>query len=358
MKEPLVEIIVLNTNGKAHIFDCLDSLEKTNYKNLKVSVVDQKSTDGSPEKIETEYKWVNLIRNKENNGFVGGNNQILKKSKAKYCIMLNDDTTQDPNWISELVKIAEKDEKIAALQPKVRSLRDKKMFEYAGAGGGHIDRYGYSLCRGRVYFDVEKDNGQYDDLAKIFWCCGVAMMLRMSVLNKIGYLDEDYFIYFEEVDLAWRMNLSGYKQVYVPSSVIYHLGSATMGDLKSGFKFKKIFLLHRNGWITVLKNYSFSSWWKVIPMKIFLELAAFFRFLLIQPMRSLAILKANLWVVFNLSKILEKHKEIEKLKVVSDKLIMARMINRSIIIGYFIRGMKKFEDYIKHIKNFDYYIYE
>jgi len=358
MKEPLVEVIVLNTNGGKHIEGCLKGLKNTKYGNLRVSVVDQNSSDGSPELIERKYRWVNLVRNKINNGFVGGCNQILRKSKARYCVLLNDDTEQDPNWIRELVRVAEKDESIAALQPKIRSLRNKKMFEYAGAGGGYMDRYGFELCRGRVFFDVEEDKGQYDDLRGVFWCCGVAMFLRMDVLKKIGYLDDDFFIYYEETDLCWRMNLAGYKQVYVPTSVVYHLGSATMGDLNKGFKFSKIFLLHRNGWTTVLKNYSIKTWFRIVPMKILLELIAFLRFLHVQPARSAAILTANLWILVHPFSAFKKNRRTARLRKVSDREIMRGMIKRNIPLSYFISGKKKFSDYLLFIEDYKKYDYK
>ena len=362
-KEPLVEVIVLNTNGKKNVLGCLESLKKVSYENLRVNVVDQNSSDGSPEIIEKKYPWVNLVRNKVNNGFVGGNNQILRKSKAKYCILLNDDTEQDSKWISELVKIAEKDENIAALQPKILALKEKEMFEYAGAGGAYLDLYGTPLCRGRVFFDMEKDVGQYDDIRKVFWCSGVAMFLRTSVLRKIGYLDDFFFIYSEEMDLGWRMNLAGYKQYYVPSSVIYHLGSATMGgdkarlrgDQSSGFK---VYLLHRNIWITLLKNYSIKTWWKIVPVKIVLELMAFARFLFDQPVRSLAIARANFWVVFHPGFILKRHRKISKLRKVPDKKIMDSLIRRSVSLDYFLLKRRKFDDYIRFIKDFDKFDYD
>jgi len=348
-KKPLVEIIILNLNGKEDTVKCLNSLKKISYKNYKITVVDQNSSDGSPEIIKRKFPHVKLIRNKVNTGFTGGNNQVLRKSKAKYCVLLNNDTTQEPSWLSELVKIAESDEKIAALQPKVLSLRNKKLFEHAGAGGSYIDVYGYPIYRGYVVDIAEEDKGQYNDFREVFWCCGVAMFLRMSALKKIGYLDDDFFLYSEEMDLSWRMNLVGYKQVYVPTSVIHHLGEATSG--KKQFKFKKVYFLHRNVWITSLKNYSVKNWWKIVPARLFLESSAFLRFLFSEPSRSLAIAKANLWVLFNISLILKKNKEISKLRKVSDEEIQKRMVNKSVLIGYLF-GKRKFVDYEGHILDY------
>ena len=343
MKKPLVEVIILIYNGKENIENCLNSLKKTKYPNFIVTVLDQASSDGGPELVEEKHPWVNLIRNDKNDGFAGGNNKILKQSKAKYCVLLNDDTEQDPNWIDELVKFAEQDEKISALQPKVLSLRDRKKFEHAGACGGFMDIYGYPFCRGRVFFTTEEDKGQYDDIKEIFWSCGVAMFLRMSILKEVGYLDEDFFCYSEEIDLDWRMNLAGYKQFVVPSSIIYHIGGVTSNKNP----YQKEYLLHRNTFITLLKNYSRETWWRVVPIKICLEMIDFFVFLLFDPLRSLATLNANIWILFNLPKIIKKNKEVSKLRKVEDKEIMKRMVNKSVVLGYFLSGKKTFDKFMR-----------
>lgn len=351
-KFPSVDVIVLNTNGGKHIFDCLDSLKKTKYPNFRVNVVDQSSTDGSPERIKKEYPWVNLIRNKKNNGFVGGNNQILRKTKAKYSILLNDDTIQEPLWIRKLIEVAENDKDIAFLQPKVRSLRNKEFFEYAGAAGGYMDIYGYTMCQGRIFFELEKDNGQYDKKRQIFWASGVAICIKNSVLKKIGYLDEDFFIYYEETDLCWRANIAGYKCLYVPASVIYHLGSATMGDLKKKVTFRKAFLIHRNAWITLFKNYSTKHLFRIIWFKLLLEIMAIGRYLLTEPKRGFAIISANFLILFNLKSLIKKHNEVQKMRKVSDDEIRKMMVTKSTVWGYFIRGKKSFYDYVGSIEGY------
>lgn len=351
--KPLVEVITLNKNGGDHIFNCLDSLKNCNYPNFKVTVIDQNSSDGSPEKIAKFYPWVNLVRNKKGRGFAGGNNQALRKTKAKYCILLNDDTEQNPDWIEKLVEVAEMDDNIAALQPKVRALKDRKMFEYAGAAGGYVDFYGYAFCRGRVFFDVEMDLNQYEDSREVFWCCGAAMFLRTSVLKEIGYLDEDFFIYAEELDLSWRINLAGYKQVYVPKSIIFHIGSATIGgDLDRNLNSEKIYYLHRNTWMAFLKNYSIRSLLRFTPLKLMLELLAIARFFLFQPRRSLAIITANLWILSHPVMIYNKHKKIQQLRKVPDKILKNKMCQKSIVLGYFISGKKHFRDYSPNIASY------
>jgi len=155
MNEPSVEVIILNLNGKDDTVRCLTSLRHTRYGNFKVTLVDQHSSDGSAELVERDFSWVNLVLNSENNGFCKGNNQILRVSRAKYCVLLNNDTEPDPHWLARLVEVAERNPHVAALQPKILSMRDRRRFEYAGAAGGFIDIYGYPLCRGRVFDQVE-----------------------------------------------------------------------------------------------------------------------------------------------------------------------------------------------------------
>ena len=349
MNEPSVEVIILNLNGTDDTVRCLTSLRHTRYGNFKVTLVDQHSSDGSAELVERDFNWVNLIRNSENNGFCKGNNQILRGSRAKYCVLLNNDTEPDPHWLARLVEIAEHNPHVAALQPKILSMRDRQRFEYAGAAGGFIDIYGYPLCRGRVFDQVEEDHGQYDDAREIFWSCGVAMLLRREVLEKIGYLDELMFSYAEETGLCWRMNVAGYKLRFVPQSVVYHLGSGTWK--KKEYHFKKEYLTHRNHWIIIFKNYSPATWWRIVPVKALLELLALANFLFANPTKAAAIVKANLWILFHPFFLLKQNREIARLRKVPDTEIMAHMINTSIALHYFVwKKRTRFRDFIPFIK--------
>jgi hypothetical protein len=343
---PDVEIILLNWNGKEDTIRCLESLRRTRYGNFTVTMVDQNSGDGTAALVAEQYPEVNLVQNKVNNGFCKGNNQILRGSTAKYCVLLNNDTEQDPYWLDHLVREAESDPDVAALQPKVLSMGDRRRFDHAGAAGGFIDVYGYPVCRGRIFDHIEEDHGQYDDARDVFWCCGVAMFLRMEVLRRIGYLDEVMFSYAEETDLCWRMNLAGYRLRYVPRSVIFHKGSGTWGARRHYFR--KEYLIHRNHWIILFKNYSLRTWCRIFPTKILLELMAFARFLFGNPVKSLAILKANLWILSHLRWLLHQRREIESLRKRSDREVQGKMINSSTAWHYFVlRRRWRFSDYVK-----------
>jgi GT2 family glycosyltransferase len=342
---------VLNYNGREDTLRCLSSLRATRYPNFQVTLVDQNSQDGTADEVARRFPWVRLVRNPVNNGFCAGNNQILRQSTAQYCVLLNNDTEQEPDWLDHLVEVAESDSRIAALQPKVRSLRDRTKFDYAGAAGGFIDIYGYPQCRGRIFDAVEEDRGQYDDLRRVFWCCGVAMFLRREVLDRVGFLDEGMFSYAEETDLSWRLNLAGYHQYVVPRSVIYHVGSGAWGQRR--LQARKEYLLHRNHWIILFKNYAPATWPRIFPMKLLLEAMAFLRFLAGQPSRSWAILKANGWILGHLPVLWRQNREIMKLRRHSDAAIMRRMIRTSIAWHFFVRRNKRtFDQFIPYIRDY------
>ncbi len=352
VEEPSVEVIILTHNGRKHIERCLNSLKKTNYSNFRVSVVEQNSSDGTAEFISEKHAWVNLILNKENKSFAEGNNDILRNSKAKYCVLLNDDTEQEPNWIRKLVRIAERRKDVGALQPKILSMRDRKKFEYAGAGGGFIDMYGYPVCRGRVFDSIEKDEGQYDNLIETFWSCGAAMLLNMEAIRKVGYLDETFGSYGEELDLCWRLNLAGYKIIFVPDSVIYHLGSASWG--KKEYNFKREYLHQRNHWIPLFKNYSMKNWFRILPVKLFLEFITAFGFMFSNPRKSLASVMANFWVAGNFGRLVKKNRGVSSLRKISDEEMMRKMIKTSVALHYFLsRRRKSFRDYLGFIEDYD-----
>ena len=340
-----VSIIIVSWNKKEFVLDCLKSLETQTFKDFETILVDNGSTDGLSEAVEKEYSKVKIVRLKENLGFVGGNNEGYKHSKGKYIVLLNNDTIVDKDWLKELVKMMNSDSKIGACQSKILDMKDHSSFEFTGAAGGLMDIYGYGFCRGRVFDEVEKDNGQYGDIINIFWTAGVSMITRRDIIEKIGLFDEYYFIYCEEVDFCWRLNLAGYELKYVPTSIVCHYGGASSQRGKVKINFKMAYLLHRNHMITLLKNYSIKSWFRIIPIKIILEFMAIGGFLFSNPARSIGILKSFWWVLTHPRLILKKHNEVQKLRKVSDKEIMKKMSKKSTAIGYWIFGKKKWSDY-------------
>jgi len=347
LKKPSVDIIILHHNGIDNIDNCLKSVLKTKYANFNIIIVDNNSTDGSIKVIEKKYKPLYIIRNRKNYGYAKGNNIGIMKSNAKYVVLLNDDTIVKSNWLDELVKVAESNNKIATCQPKVLSLHNKKYFDNCGAGS-FLDYYGYPIYRGRVFDYREIDKGQYDNPSSIFFSVGVCTLMRKSVLDEVGLLDEDFHIYFEEFDLCWRMNLRGYIHKSVPSAVIYHIGGVTYK--KKSFKWS--YLNHRNSMIMLLKNYSFATILWVMPLRIFFELISMVRFLFGSPSRALAVLLAILWVFTHPFTILKKHRKTQKLRILEDKDIMRMMVSRSAVIQHFIFRKKYFNEFEGYIKAF------
>lgn len=215
-----------------------------------VYVADNASTDASVEMLRREFPSVHLIILDKNNGFADGYNLALKQVEAEYVVLLNSDVEVTDHWLVPLAAYLDAHPEAAACQPKIRSWRDKKMFEYAGAAGGFIDRYGYPFCRGRVMGVVEEDKGQYDTVLPVFWTTGAALFIRLADYREAGGLDGRFFAHMEEIDLCWRLRARGRRLVCVPQSVVYHVGGATLKKENP----RKTFLNFRNNLLMLYKN--------------------------------------------------------------------------------------------------------
>src|SRR3989344_2672085 len=310
MKQPLVNIVIITCNQFEFISACLESLFDCGYPNLLVYLVDNNSNAKEYQKFYYKYrdnKMLVFSRLPKNIGFAGGCNHALKKIKSGYIVFLNDDTIVTKNWLNPIITYMENNPEVGACQPKIKNMRNKDYFEYAGAGGGYMDVFGFPFCRGRIFVDIEKDQGQYDDIVDVVWTSGNCMITKAEVIRKVGMLDEIFFIYGEEADLCWRMFFHGYRLVYIPNSVVYHYGSGTMQN----FIFRKIFLHHRNGLILLLKNYTLIELIKYFPVRMALDLIAFFYYGIHN--RNLkypfTVIFAYLNVIFLLPRILMRRKD-------------------------------------------------
>lgn len=264
---PTVAVVILNWNGKKFLEKFLPFVMASSYPNVKVVVADNASTDDSMEFLTAHYPAVLQIQNTRNEGFAKGYNTALKQVEAPYYVLLNSDVEVTPGWIEPIIELMERDINIAACQPKILSWHDKKMFEYAGGAGGWIDVFGYAFCRGRVFNVFEEDRGQYNDTTPVFWATGCALFVRSAVYHKMNGLDEHFFAHQEEIDLCWRMQLSGYSIFACPQSIVYHVGG---GSLPQGNP-RKIFLNYRNSLIMLAKNYSVAEkLWK-LPFRLVLD---------------------------------------------------------------------------------------
>ena len=334
---PGVSVIIVHYRGFELLRRCLESLFDTRYNNFQVVLVDNGSMDGSVELVKRVYGDRSLvIRSEVNLGFVGGNNLALQRVRSKYAVLLNDDTVVAPDWLQRLVDVAESDPSIGACQSKLLSLIDPGFFEYNGCAGGMMDVYGVPFCRGRVFDVTERDEGQYDKSAEVFWAGGAAILIKLSVLEEVGLLDPLFYAHMEEIDLCWRIRLMGYRVVAVPKSVVYHLGGGT--DLA-----EKFYLKQRNNLIMMLKNYSFSSLVRYFPGRIVLDGLSFLFFALKgEGSRALSISKAYLSLLRMFKGVLESRAQVQLHRRIADDGVLRVMFRKSVAIQHYLMRRKQF----------------
>lgn len=253
---PKVSVVILNYNGKDWLEKFLPNvIEHNTYTNAEIIIADNASTDDSVTFIHKYYPDIRLIQNPTNNGYAGGYNDALKQIQSDYYVLLNSDVEVTPGWIENMMDFMQQDSLMAACQPKILSYNDRELFEYAGAAGGFIDKYGYPFCRGRIFDTCEKDKGQYDQNCEIFWASGACLFIRADLYHSTGGLDEDFFAHMEEIDLCWRLKNLGYKIGYCAESVVYHVGGGTLHKSNP----RKTFLNFRNNRSLLHKNLSEQS---------------------------------------------------------------------------------------------------
>src|SRR3989344_6141718 len=257
----LVSVVILNWNGENYIKDCLDSLKKQKYKNYEIIVVDNNSTDNSIKLFKKYFPKIKLIKNKENLGYSGGNNMGIQNSKGEYIILLNMDTLVDKDWLGELVKVAESDKYIGTCQSKIL-LFDKK--NKINTAGNAINFLGFGYC-----MDYLKDKNEVNNIREINFSSGASILIKREVINKIGLLDKDFFLYGEDLDFGWRVLLQGYKNLLAPNSIVYHKYNFSRNNLK-------MYYLERNRLTILLKNYELKTLILISPAFLFTEIGLLF----------------------------------------------------------------------------------
>ena len=338
MSIPSVAVVILNYNGRNFIQQFLPSVLASSYVNKEIIVADNCSTDDSPDVLK-QFSNIKILMLDKNYGFAEGYNQALQKISADYYALLNSDVEVTPQWIEPIIQLMESDKKIAACQPKILSYKEKEFFEYAGAAGGWLDTLGYPFSRGRIFDEHEKDLGQYNDNAEIFWATGAAMFLRASVFHEVNGFDNFFFAHMEEIDLCWRLQLAGYKIMCCPASVVYHVGG---GTLPKGNE-RKVYLNFRNNIIMLSKNLCMrEKIWK-LPLRFFLDMVFAFKNLFSGYHASfIAIFEAYI-SVFKWS-FTSKNKS--GLKKVSMKKLTG--VHKGFIVwDYFIKRKKRFSEIVK-----------
>ncbi|RZJ72888.1 glycosyltransferase family 2 protein [Flavobacterium sp.] len=324
-------IVILNWNGRKLLEQFLPSV--VNYSDgAEIWLADNASSDDSILFTQQAFPSVKIVRNQTNLGFAGGYNEALKSIDANIYVLVNSDIEVTENWLTPILTTFENEPKTAVIQPKIRDYKRKDYFEYAGAAGGFIDAYGYPFCRGRIFDELEIDNGQYDDDCEILWASGACFFIRKAVFDELGGFDADFFVHQEEIDLCWRAFNAGHIVKYVGNSTVFHVGGATLSEGSP----KKTHLNFRNSLLMLVKNLPSGQILPKIFSRMLLDGIAAFRFL--------SQGKVNLfWQVFVAHLVFYKMLRITYLKRQSlQKKNYFKL--KSIVYAHFVVGRKTFKE--------------
>lgn len=303
-------VVILSYNGKKWHEQFLPSVIAEGESWYDVIVVDNASTDDTFQYVQENFPSVKTIQIAVNRGFSYGYYEALRRIQAKYYVLLSADFEVTPNWFPPLLQAMQRYEGLAACQPKIRYWRDREYFEYAGAGGGFSDHLGYLFCRGRIFEELEKDHGQYNDHIEVFWASGGCLMVRADLYHQVGGLDPDFYAHMEEVDLCWRLKNAGYKIGYIGDSTVYHVG----GSVISYGSPQKLFYNFRNSLALLLKNEKASKLLWLFPYRLILDGIAGLQFLAKGKLKEMfIILKAHFNFYGSLGKWLKKRKEAQSI---------------------------------------------
>jgi GT2 family glycosyltransferase len=325
-----IAVVVLNWNGVKLLEQFLPSV--ISYSNeATIYVADNASSDNSIQFVKDNYPTIKIIQNDGNYGFANGYNIALQQVEEEYYCLLNSDVEVTENWLTPILSLFESESDVAIIQPKILDFKNKEYFEYAGAAGGFIDKYGYPFCRGRIFKTIEKDKHQYDDEKDIFWASGACFFIRKDIYRKLNGFDGDFFAHQEEIDLCWRAFNLGYKAKYTSQSIVYHLGGATLNEGNP----KKTFLNFRNSLLMLLKNLPKNKLFTILFMRLVLDGIAGIKFIFQGKFKHcFAIIKAHFHFYHLISKNLNKRNSVQKANYFHTK---------SIVYSYFVKGGKVFD---------------
>jgi len=297
-----IAVVILNWNGRKLLEEFLPSIVRFSPE-ATVYVADNASSDDSVSLIKNTFPTIKIIQNTDNFGFAKGYNQALRFVEEEYYALVNSDIEVTENWLSPILEIFENEPQTSIIQPKILAYKNKEMFEYAGAAGGFIDKYGFPFCRGRIFQSLEKDLGQYNDIFDIFWASGACFFIRKEVYRQLNGFDEDFFAHQEEIDLCWRAFNQNHKVKYCGFSTVYHVGGATLNESNP----HKTFLNFRNSLWMMTKNLPKKKLLPILFLRLILDGWAGIHFLFQgKPKHLWAILKAHFYFYFYLLKNLNK----------------------------------------------------
>ncbi|MFC6096002.1 glycosyltransferase family 2 protein [Flavobacterium qiangtangense] len=325
-----IAVVILNWNGKKLLEEFLPSIVRFSPE-ATIYLADNASSDDSISFVKNTFSSIKIIQNTDNFGFAKGYNQAMRFVEEDYYALVNSDIEVTENWLAPILEIFENQPETAIIQPKILDYKNKEMFEYAGAGGGFIDKYGFPFCRGRIFQSLEKDNNQYNDEIDIFWASGACFFIRKEIFRKLNGFDEDFFAHQEEIDLCWRAFNLNYKVKYTGKSTVYHVGGATLKESSP----HKTFLNFRNSLWMMLKNVPQRKLFQTMFVRLFLDGQAGIQFALHGKFPHLwAILKAHFYFYLLIFKFLNKRE--------SNQYVNYYKIN-SIVYYHFIKKGKVFE---------------
>jgi len=331
-------IVILNWNGIGYLKQFLGTVVRHSMDDeTDVCVADNGSTDGSAEWVGNNFKSVKLIRLDKNYGFAGGYNLAIEQLDAKYFLLLNSDIDVTEGWLQPLVSFMDDNPDVASCQPKILSYSNKEYFEYAGAAGSYIDRYGYPFCRGRIFNNIEKDHGQYDSNANIFWSSGACMIVRAASWNKCKGFDADFFAHMEEIDLCWRFHKTGHRVCFIPESVVFHVGGGSLpydSPLKTYLNF-------RNSLYLLYKNLPDNNLHRIMLIRKLLDGLAAIKFLLTGKFGSVkAVWRAHIDYYKSLNELKSKRIIVKSMET---EHFSGPVLNKSIVFEFYVKGNKTFD---------------
>ena len=337
-----VAVVILNWNGEKLLEEFLPNVVSTVPDYAEVIIADNASSDNSIQYLKNNFPELRIIQNSSNGGFAKGYNEALKEVDHEYLVLLNSDIETPNNWIEPVIEFMEANADVGAAMPKIRQYKNKPYFEYAGAAGGFIDKWGFPFCRGRLFNELEKDETQYNDNSPVFWATGACMFVKNDLFKKLNGFDEFFFAHMEEIDLCWRIQRAGYSIYSIGTSHVYHLGGGTLNKLSP----RKTFLNFRNNLLLLTKNHPKKGFVLRMLQKLILDGLAGFKFLLEGDIKHMfAVIKAHFSFYACLPKYLKVRKELRS--TLTNEIILG-VYNGSIAKEHFLSKKKRFTDLDKN----------
>ena len=331
-----VAIVLLSYNSREYLEQFIPFVLKTDYPDHRLIIVDNASTDDTQDFLAKTYPEIDVLTIDINRGFTNGFVESLACIKAEYYALLTSDVEVTPNWLTPLVDAMDSDNDLGACQPKIKAFKERDSFEYAGACGGYMDKFGYMFCRGRIFDTVEKDEGQYDKPRDVFWASGAVFLVRSKAYHEVGGFDNDLYAHMEEIDLCWKMGRAGYTIKAIPNSEVFHVG----GSVILYGSPEKTFRNYRNNLVLLTKHLPAGRLIWMLPWRLLLDLVSAIQAMIAgKDKESDAIFRAHGDYFKHWGLWLNKRNEIDE-RVPYRKI--RGIYNRSIVWQYFINGIKKF----------------